>query len=147
MISMILACIASHTGFSIENPWLAILWLLPFFRSLLALPWMCNVSLDMCAYGLRNPAAGSAEFWKKPTRCVASSLHFGILEKKCDGSHVHGDLGRRHMIVLPNGSRKSKIEVAGAYTASFCKRLVTAARAAVNDAAWFEERDFGPAQL
>ena len=144
MVSMLFACICSHTGFSIESPLLAIVWHLPFFRSLFAFPWVCNAPLDMCAYGLRDPSVGSADFWKKPSRIVAWSRDFDVLAKKCDKTHVHGDLGRRQLIVLPNGARKSKIEVAGTYTPPFCRALVSAAGAAAREARWWKEGIVGP---
>ena len=127
MLSIIWACVASHTGFSIENPKCSVLWKVPQVAALLSLDFVSDLSLDMCAFGLRSPkGVEPIQFYKKPTRIVGTFLMGHHLCRHCPKTHAHGSLGRQEAFHLPCGTRVLKSQAAGVYPPAFCRAFVRA---------------------
>ena len=65
VFGLVLTCIATHTPFTIVNPFLSLLWHLGFCKRLVALDFIKRVDLDMCMYGLVCPGSPPPEYWNK----------------------------------------------------------------------------------
>ncbi|MDE0839883.1 MAG: hypothetical protein OSB41_12650 [Kiritimatiellae bacterium] len=125
LMRILLCCLATATDFTVENPQTSILWLVPLFVQILALPFVETAIIHQCAYGLGSPPGSSpVEVWKKPTR-ISGALHgLASLSRKCPGGHVHGDLGRRSLLTLASGKKVAKITLAASYPAPLVKSLI-----------------------
>jgi hypothetical protein len=126
-LQILWACIATGTGFSIENPRTSLLWLLSDFKDLLDLGFVDRCDFDMCCFGLCSPKGVDPKvFYKKPTTVIGTFENPNELRKICPKTHMHGSLARQEYFVLANGARLLKSRHAGCYTTEFSKALLRA---------------------
>jgi hypothetical protein len=120
-------CIASRTGFSVENPRTSVLWKVPDIIEIADISFVSLCHCDLCAFGLCSPKGIVPKVWyKKPTSILGTFRRREVLAQTCPGNHCHGSLGRQEYFMLSDGSRVLKSRYAGNYTTRFAKALVAA---------------------
>jgi hypothetical protein len=127
MWKVLLACIATRTGFTIENPKSSLLWQLSYFKALLAQDFINRVDFNMCAFGLATPKGIHPKcYYKKPGTIVGTLTQPWLLARECPNDHVHASLARQVRLLLPDGKVILQSKWAGHYPAAFCRAVVWA---------------------
>ena len=83
-VSFAWACLASETGFSIENPESSMLWRWPPMEELISHPSIIIIDFTYCKFGVLP--------WLKPTRIVTNIAELRGLMGGCPGGHQHQHL-------------------------------------------------------
>ncbi|CAK0825583.1 unnamed protein product [Prorocentrum cordatum] len=117
-ISICYACLASGTGFSLENPRTSMIWDLPDMAKLLTMDGVRVVEMVYCAFGAR---------WKKPTRIVTNVQALEELECKCSQDHDHQELRGR------DSQGRLWTRLAAVYPPRLCKAYASCVAKAVSN--------------
>ncbi|CAK0897173.1 unnamed protein product [Prorocentrum cordatum] len=117
-ISICYACLASGTGFSLENPRTSMIWDLPDMAKLLTMDGVRVVEMVYCAFGAR---------WKKPTRILTNVQALEELECKCSQDHDHQELRGR------DSQGRLWTRLAAVYPPRLCKAYASCVAKAVSN--------------
>ena len=127
-VQVIDACLRHSVYFVIENPLTSRLWQFPPLLSALQHPAVQLVDYDSCAYG----AAA-----RKPGRLGGTLPGLERLGRRCRGDHVHEVLAGSTKAWDSFKKRfvwRRRTEVAGIYTAAFCRAVAKLVAAAASSA-------------